>query len=182
MSFKLPEPIEAERSGKRTARDLEEENGSSLEDETLSSSKESLLPRKKRAPSNFSEFCTWSEHDDEADSNCLKSQLTSSKKGNFSASQWAYKDLMYLNIFYEDFPEPLEKFIKDVKDAFRKETGFSPDPSKITTFLKKQLEKSLTFSYEVRKIETTERENVIKEIKENIERAWKMCDVLRDNT
>ncbi|XP_061172952.1 uncharacterized protein LOC133182212 [Saccostrea echinata] len=186
MSFKLPEPIEAERSGKRTASDLEEENGSSSEDETLSSSKESLQPRKKRAPSSS----TWSEHDDEADSSCLKSRLASSMRGNFSPSQWTYKDLMYINIFYEDFPEPLEKFIKDVKDDFRKCSGFSPDPSKITIFLKKQLEKSLTFSYDIRKNarifhvkrQITEKENVKKEVKENIKRALEKCDVLRDNT
>ncbi|XP_062605797.1 uncharacterized protein LOC134267612, partial [Saccostrea cucullata] len=186
MSFNLSEPLEAERSRKRTASDLEEEKGANLEGKTPSSSKEtSLPPRKKHAPSSLSELSTWSECDDETDSSCLKSQHASSKEGNFSASHWTYKDLMDLNIYYEDMPDPLEKFIKDVKDAFRNEKGFCPDPSKITSFLKKQLEKSLTFTHEMRKIEKmvkrqhkeTQIEKVKKEIKKNMEMTWGKCDV-----
>ncbi|XP_061168237.1 uncharacterized protein LOC133177144 [Saccostrea echinata] len=189
MSSNLSEPLEAERSRKRTASDLEEEKSASLEDETQSSSKEtSLPPRKKNAPSSLSAFRTWSECGDESDSSCTKSQLASSKEGNFSASHWTYKDLIYLNIYYEDMPDPLETFIKDVKDAFRNEKGFCPDPSKLTNFLKKELEKSLTFTHELRKFEKlvkkehreTQIEKVKKEIKENMEMTWKKCDVLFD--
>ncbi|XP_061192317.1 uncharacterized protein LOC133200550 [Saccostrea echinata] len=190
MSLKVLETNEADRSRKRTASDLEEDKDASLdmEHETLSSCKASMQRRKKHAPSSSSEYSTWSEDEDEADSSCLKSRLASYNSGNFSASELTYKDLLNLNIIYEDMPEPLEKFIEEVKDAFRNEKGFTPDPGKITNILKKQLEKSLTFSYDMRKIEKLvkiqhrdrETENVKKEVTENIEMTWKKMDALFD--
>ncbi|XP_061186510.1 uncharacterized protein LOC133194595 [Saccostrea echinata] len=194
MASNEPEPL-TERTQKRKASDTEEDEKASSDNETPSSSKAILHQRKRSAPSSLESDYTswsesgdeansssWSESGDEADSSCLKSPLSGKERGNDSASQWTYKDLMHLNIFYEEKPEPLEKFLIEVKDAFMNEKGFCPDPSKITSSFKKQLEEILTFSYDLKKIrkilrvphKTMEAQKVEEEIKKSIQKTWEM--------
>ncbi|XP_062577450.1 uncharacterized protein LOC134239288 [Saccostrea cucullata] len=170
------------KSHKRKAEDVTEDEGLNLnlETEMPSSSKTANLPsREKRTPSSFSTYASWSEPGDEVDSSVLKSPLSSDDSRNFPASRWGYKDLMYINIFYEKKPDTLDTFVKEVKDAFMKEKGFCPNISKVTDILIKELEEMLTFSYDmteiknVRKLDHKEKtsEKVKQEMKEIAERA-----------
>ncbi|XP_061186442.1 uncharacterized protein LOC133194517 [Saccostrea echinata] len=183
MVSNIHEPL-PKKSRKRKARDVtEDENPSlNLETETPSSSKtDDLPPREKHSPSSISTYTSCSEpgDDTEVDSNVLKSSPSSEDKRNYPASRWGYKDLMYINIFYEKKPHTLDKFVKEVKDAFMKEKGFCPDISKVSDILKKELEEMLTFSYDmteiknIRKLDHKEKtaKKVKQEMKEIAERA-----------
>ncbi|XP_061180705.1 uncharacterized protein LOC133189330 [Saccostrea echinata] len=181
MALNRPKTL-TERTLKRKASDLEDENPNLvLDSETLGSSKAELQTRKKHPPPPHSNYISLSDAEQETDSFSSGSSLSSNESGNYNShSQWGNQDLEYLNILFEKTPETFENFIKEVKDAFTNREGFCPDPSRMTSILTRQLEEDLTFSYDLGDLQDIRcasakdvieaREKISRKINEDIER------------
>ncbi|XP_062571654.1 uncharacterized protein LOC134233687, partial [Saccostrea cucullata] len=183
MSSNEHEPMKKKsRRGKAKDPTLTEDKNPNLNLETEAINSPDSPLRKKHTSSSLSTYsssCLLSEPGEDVESSVFNSPPSSEDERKYPASHWGYKDLAYINIYYESEPETLDKFFKDVKDAFIKEKGFCPDISKISDILKKEVEEVLTFSYDlmeiknVRKLDHKEKTvmKVKQEMKEIAERA-----------
>ncbi|XP_061170575.1 uncharacterized protein LOC133179914 [Saccostrea echinata] len=175
--------LSTERSQKRELSDLQDdENSLDSESETPSSSK----IRKTHLPLTSSDYTTGNESEEELDLSCSGEEGVNDSVGN-----WEYKDLLGLNICYKETPESLENFIQEVKDAFLNRKGFCPDCSEVTRSLKRHLEESLTFSYDLRKIKDLaytsvdyredELKKVHREMEEIVKKMWRNSENMQSN-
>ncbi|XP_062610529.1 uncharacterized protein LOC134272299 [Saccostrea cucullata] len=174
MSSNEHEPLKKKsRIGK--AKDPTEVNNPSLKLETEAITSPDSSRRKKHTSSSSStnsSSCSLSEPGEDVESSVFNSPTSSESERNYPANCWCYKDLAYLNIYYEKEPETLDKFVKDVKEAFVKEKGFCPDISKISDILKKEVEEVLTFSYDLTEIKNVRKldhkEKTAKKVKQEM--------------
>ncbi|XP_062586615.1 uncharacterized protein LOC134248218 [Saccostrea cucullata] len=148
MASNLPDQLTEGTFKRKTSADI----SSSSEGDWPSCSDSSSQRRKRQRPSSLLKYTILSDEDKELESSCLESPLARNEPATYPASQWEYNDLLFLNIFYQKTPEPLENFIRELKVAFKNREGFCPDPIKLTNILKKQLEEDLTFSYDMKEI------------------------------